>query len=107
VRAIRTTQYKLIRNFEPGIGLQTATGILSTPAGDAMRKRLRKWPRPEMELYDLAQDPWERNNLAGKPDTQEIERALTRELYDWLSRTGSSILDRVSSPGNPSAGESH
>jgi len=93
MRAIRTARYKLIRNFEPGTGLQIAVDILHTPTGDAMRETLRNWPRPEIELYDLAQDPWERNNLAGNPDAVEIESALTRELDAWLSRTGDPILD--------------
>jgi arylsulfatase A-like enzyme len=93
MQAIRTARYKLIRNSEPGIGLQIDADTLQTPAGDAMRETLRNWPRPEIELYDLAQDPWERNNLAGNPDTLKIESALTRELYDWLSRTDTPILD--------------
>lgn len=95
VQAIRTTHHKLIRNFEPGIGLQVTTDILHTPAGDAMRETLSNWPRPEIELYDLVQDPWERNNLAGNPDTLKIESALTRELCDWFSCTGTPILDGV------------
>jgi arylsulfatase A-like enzyme len=95
MRAIRTTRYKLILNFEPGIGLQIDADTLLTPARDAMRKTLRNWPRPEIELYDLVQDPWERNNLAGNPETLKIESALTRELYDWFSRTGIPILDEA------------
>jgi arylsulfatase A-like enzyme len=95
MRAIRNARYKLIRNFEPGIGLQIAADILHTPAGDAMRETLRNWPRPEIELYDLAQDPWERNNLAGSLDTLKIESALMRELDDWFSRTGDLILDEA------------
>jgi arylsulfatase A-like enzyme len=91
VQAIRTARHKLIRNFEPGTGLQIATDILHTPAGDAMRETLRNWPRPKIELYDLAHDPWERNNLAGNPDTVKIESALTRELYDWFSRIGATL----------------
>jgi arylsulfatase A-like enzyme len=95
IRAIRTKQYKLVRNFEPGTGLQIAADILYTPSVSVMREKLRDWPRPEIELYDLVQDPWERNNLAGNPDTQEIERGLLSELDGWLSRTGDPILDGV------------
>ena len=100
MRAIRTKQYKLIRNFEPGAGLQIAADILYTPSVSVMREKLRDWPRPEIELYDLVQDPWERNNLAGNPDTLEIEKTLLSELDGWLSRTGDPILDGVvAAPG--------
>jgi arylsulfatase A-like enzyme len=92
MRAIRTERYKLVRNSEPGTGLQIAADILYSPTVDVMRETLRSWPRPEIEFYDLEQDPWERSNLAGNPDTREIEGALTRELEDWLSRTDDPIL---------------
>lgn len=95
IRAIRTARYKLIRNFEPGTGLQVGADILYSPTVDAMRETLRNWPRPEIEFYDLEQDPWERNNLAGNPHTIEIEKTLTKELGDWLARTGDPILQGV------------
>lgn len=95
MRAIRTKQYKLIRNFEPGTGLQIAADILHTPSVRVMCEKLRNWPRPEIELYDLEQDPWERNNLAGNPDTMAVEKALLHQLNDWLSRTDDPILDGV------------
>ena len=88
MRAVRDTRYKLICNFEPGIGLQIDANVLQAPDGDAMRETPCDWPRSKIEFYDLAQDPWERNNLAGNPDTLEIESALTRELYNGFSRTG-------------------
>jgi len=95
MRAIRTARHKLIRNFEAGTGLQIAADILYTPTVDAMRETLRNWPRPEIELYDLVQDPWERDNLAGNPDILEIEKALLHELNGWLSCTDDPVLDGV------------
>jgi len=92
MRAIRSKQYKLIRNFQPGTGLQIAADILHSPTVNVMRETLRDWPRPEIEFYDLIQDPDERHNLAGGSDTLEIERVLTRELDDWLVRTADPIL---------------
>jgi arylsulfatase A-like enzyme len=86
--AIRTARHKLIRSFEPDIGLQVDADTLQTPVGDGTRETLRGWPRSEIELYDLGQDPWERNNLAGNSDTLEIEGVLTRELYNRFSQIG-------------------
>jgi len=95
IRAIRTERYKLIRNFEPGAGVQIAADILHSPTVDVMRETLRNWPRPKYELYDLENDPWERDNLIGRPEVAEIKAALRRELEDWLSSTGDPILQGV------------
>ena len=95
IRAVRNRRYKLIRNFAPGDGMQIAADILQTTAVDVMRETLRTWPRPAIELYDLAQDPWERENLAGRQDMTEIQARLTHVLDAWLSRTDDPILEGV------------
>jgi arylsulfatase A-like enzyme len=95
IRAVRTAQHKLIRNFEPGTGLQVAADILYTPTVDEMRDTLRDWPRPPFELYDLERDPLERDNLIGRTESQEVEAALRQKLENWLSRTGDPIVDGV------------
>jgi arylsulfatase A-like enzyme len=95
IRAVRTARYKLIRNYEPGTGLQVAADILYTPTVDDMRDTLRNWPRPTFELYDLERDPLERENLIGRAESQEVEAALKRALEDWLSRTGDPIAEGV------------
>jgi uncharacterized sulfatase len=43
--------------------------------------------RPEFELYDLLNDPAEMNNLAGKPETREIESELKKKLKTWMTQT--------------------
>ncbi|NUQ01952.1 MAG: sulfatase, partial [Armatimonadetes bacterium] len=40
--------------------------------------------RPMFELYDLAADPREFNNLAGKPECQAIEHDLKSRLQRWM-----------------------
>lgn len=40
--------------------------------------------RPMFELYDLAQDPNELNNLAGKPEAATVERELKAALQEWM-----------------------
>jgi N-sulfoglucosamine sulfohydrolase len=42
--------------------------------------------RPMFELYDLAADPAELNNLAGKPAAAAVERELKGALEDWMIR---------------------
>jgi arylsulfatase A-like enzyme len=95
IRAIRTERYKLIRNFEPGNGWQVAADILQTRTTDVMRDQLRAWPRPEIEVYDLQEDPWERNNLVGDPAHRQVRQKLEAALEAWLVETQDPILDGV------------
>ena len=41
-------------------------------------------------LYDLESDPYELENLAGKPEAAEIQAGLEAELAGWMERTGDS-----------------
>jgi len=40
--------------------------------------------RPMFELYDLENDPWELNNLAGQPESAELEFRLRMALTEWM-----------------------
>ena len=61
VHAVRTDQYKFIRYY----GIWDAN-----------------------ELYDLRNDPMEKNNLIRSEDHQEIAKALREDLFNWLDSTG-------------------
>jgi N-sulfoglucosamine sulfohydrolase len=41
-------------------------------------------PRPTFELYDLATDPGELTNLAGRSDLAEVERTLKEALSEKM-----------------------
>jgi hypothetical protein len=43
--------------------------------------------RPEEELYDLQEDPYEINNLAGRPEQQERLKAMRAILDKWIKDT--------------------
>ena len=43
-------------------------------------------PRPVLELYDLQEDPYELQNLAGREDMNAIEQVLRQELDRWMIR---------------------
>jgi N-sulfoglucosamine sulfohydrolase len=45
-------------------------------------------PRPIFELYDLKEDPFELNNLAGQKSVQQIETELREKLDRWMIREG-------------------
>jgi arylsulfatase A-like enzyme len=40
------------------------------------------------EFYDLAEDPYEMNNLIASPGHQALIHELSNEIYDWLESTG-------------------
>lgn len=49
-------------------------------------------PSPEFELYDLEQDPWEKQNLSGNVVLAEVEINLRAKLRTFLDETGDRIL---------------
>ncbi len=111
-RAIRTPGYLLIYNFEPGRwpagNPDFAPGDnLSLNYGDidnSPAKRLmydhRNDPadssliahafmkHPRVELFDVAADPYNLNNLAGKPEYRALADSLQALLFRELERTG-------------------
>jgi arylsulfatase A-like enzyme len=92
LRAIRTKRYKLIRNLIPGRGLQVGADIRISPCGEIMAEALSRHSRPEYELYDLSEDPQERNNLIGTERYASTEKELKDKLNNWLSETSDPIL---------------
>jgi uncharacterized sulfatase len=49
--------------------------------------------RPAEELYDVQKDPYELNNLAGKPDYAELKSTLRAELDRWMQQQGDEGVD--------------
>ncbi|MEO0339901.1 MAG: sulfatase [Bacteroidota bacterium] len=99
-RAVRDQRYKYIRNFKPEIPyainvryrLQMpmmlrlleldSLGQLSGPTALWMADT-----KPEEELYDLENDPYELNNLAEKPEQAERLANFRKVLDDWMEET--------------------
>jgi len=100
-RYVRGTRYHYIRNFAPqwpwgqyadyGQGLaslrawqdlHTQGKLQGTPA------RFYQVPKPTEELYDMQTDPWQTNNLAGRPTQQKQLRKLRAECITWMKRNG-------------------
>jgi len=118
VRALRTRDWLLVRNFHPErdpmgtppagpldprtVATDTAAVYADMDAGPT-----KAWlvahaadpagrayhdrafaRRPAVELYDLRGDPWQMTNVAGRPEHAAVEAALTKRLLDTLSAAG-------------------
>ena len=92
MRAVRTDRYKLIRHFEPGTPPPMPTDVRNCLSARTLPERLTR-PRPGEELYDLGEDPWETNNLAGTPEAEAIQRHLSERLDQWMRDTVDPLLD--------------
>ncbi len=91
-RAVRSGRYKAIYNCTPWIpyspvdsaggsawkSIQELHGKGGLAAG--LAATYFTTPRPVYEFYDLEKDPAELNNLSGKPEVAEAERALRLEM---------------------------
>ncbi|MEO1619204.1 MAG: sulfatase [Planctomycetota bacterium] len=66
------------------------SGELTTAQADVFLS-----PRPTVELYDTQADPFQLNNLAGKPEHAELEEELVRLLEQWMKETGDSVPDSL------------
>lgn len=97
-RAVRSKQYKLIKNFSPGIvgaqelsfreNLQSMKKMRSMLKNDQLNKVQKIWFNeiPELQLYDLKNDPNEIVNLAYQDGFQEVLAELETELDVWISK---------------------
>ena len=100
IRTCRDKRYRYIRNFTPDIPYaQTIPYMEKMPIMQQWRKlhsegRLTgpqklffKHPKPDHELYDLQNDPYEVNNLASSPDHQQILKRMDAALDAWMKQT--------------------
>ena len=102
IRSIRDHRYKLIWNLTPDSAyyikymLNTEnkklawTSWVDRAAGDDEAKKLtqRIVRKPEIELYDIGNDPYELENLAGKPEYETVVQAYVARLKAWMEEQG-------------------
>jgi arylsulfatase A-like enzyme len=97
MRAVRTDAHKLILNLTKSPGVEVPLDILMGTPFPALSRALGQEHVP-VELYDLKADPWERRNLAGKPELAEVERELKTSLLEWMTETEDPILHGAITP---------
>lgn len=103
IRAIRTEEWKLIHNLRPDFAFTNHSDRLRRPRAGAYWNEwaeaakskpearsivARYFQRPEFELYHVAQDPWELENLAADPAHAALLGQLKSELAAWQQAQG-------------------
>ena len=99
VRAVRTSRYKYIRNFESvrpdwyySEGIERHRTIRGVKRSRRIMRQSDPKSRPWEELYDLESDPWEMDNLAGCGEYEETRQGLARALVRWMRSTDDPLL---------------
>ncbi len=99
IRAVRTSRYKLIRNFRPEVPYRPSLDLENSPSwvsyleehkAGRLPQRLRQIfapARSEVELYDLANDPDELENVAALSSNAAVLRDLQQRLASWMEAT--------------------
>lgn len=102
IRCIRTKDYKLIRNYRPEFPYMQFNGYkkLQYPLWTLIhilaekgeltqaQQHFLEQTRPEEELYDLKDDPYEVNNLADNKKYDVVRNDLSNQLDTWIEATG-------------------
>ncbi|HVJ47329.1 MAG TPA: sulfatase [Luteolibacter sp.] len=98
MRSVREGKYKLILNIANGLPFPFASDLWEAPSWQECLKQGPETPyggrtvdsylnRPRFELYDTEADPWEFNNLAGKPEHRETLESLKLSLKQFQDKT--------------------
>jgi arylsulfatase A-like enzyme len=118
VRAVRTERYKLIQNYKPRWPYRPPLDVAGAPAWQAVQDahaagRLRPAlarryfapERPQVELYDLAADPDEETNLAGRAAHADTVATLQQRLSDWMLATNDFLPPPIGAFGGYDVGD--
>jgi uncharacterized sulfatase len=116
IRAVRTRDWKYVRNLDPQAEHHThvdkaaagdgrdywdswAAKAKTDPAAAAVVHRYHT--RPAEELYDLRVDPWELKNLAADPAHDAVRKTLRADLDAWMKAQGDEGLKTERSLPDP------
>lgn len=98
MRAVRSSRWKLITNFEFAPWQETTPDYTNNAKGYVEVSKALNLPssrqyHPPFELYDLEKDPYEQHNLADEPSHRNTRDDLICSLRKWMEDTGDPLLD--------------
>jgi arylsulfatase A-like enzyme len=83
----RTPDSAFFQIFGPFQGDGTEHAWRGVRTDTHMYARLKDKP---WVLYDLKKDPYQTNNLAGKPEAKALQSSLDKRINQWMQQTGDS-----------------
>jgi len=99
VRAVRDQKFRYIRNYMPfRISFPHQAYHFNEPSAQSWEDEYRAGrtnevqsrvfqPKTVEELYDVENDPWEINNLAGDPKYADVLKRMSDALDQWRKKT--------------------
>lgn len=100
LRSVRSRRYKYIKNFNPEISnampvayreqmpmMRNIRTLYAQGKLDSVQTLWLRTPKPDEELYDLENDPFELRNLADQEILRDTLRHLRSVLTDWIIAT--------------------
>ena len=100
IRAVRDKKFKYIRNFMPFLPyaqhieymdqmptMKEMRRLNAEGKLNAVQKLFFRKTKPLEELYDTTADPYEVNNLAGKPEYAKTLSKMRKALNEWMLET--------------------
>lgn len=103
IRSVRNEQYRLIWNLNAAVPFSNActsskefeSMLAAGRAGNqqAAEQTDRYLHRPEFELYDVQQDPFNMHNLADQPDLQNVRKEMFAQLQSWMKSQGDAGIE--------------
>jgi len=91
-RAIRTETHKLIVNFSTAPAFMDPSQCWRPSSDTVVPANHAVAYHPDVELYDLAKDPWEQTDVAGRPEYAAVRSELLKRLHQHLVETKDPIL---------------
>ena len=113
VRSVRNERYKLIWNLNHQARFENIVTAgrdrtdywdewvsAATTDPEAAKVVRRYQQRPEFELYDLDNDPWELNNLAGEADQAATVASLRSTIESFMEQQGDRGVETEAEAGS-------
>ena len=105
IRSARDKRYKYIRNYRPELGYPASPYVLKAHpeytearqaydrgALNAQQSLYFQPVKPGEELYDIQADPYETENLAGRPEFAPALSRLRVALTHWIVQSGDVVF---------------
>jgi N-sulfoglucosamine sulfohydrolase len=97
-RCIRTARHHLIVNFTAAPAFMNPSQSWRPRTDPVVPDKPALAYHPLVELFDLDEDPHERNNLADDPAHADVRTELLVRLHAWMRETADPLLDGAVTP---------